>query len=1002
MVEADAFLQPIDLSLCEREPIHTPAAIQPHGAVLIATSDSFASAVVTHASANIGRVLGRPAAAVLGRMLSEVLVDAAATPNSTFNGVADSRGLPAFINGPVAGQVLQLRSYAAGSRLGVDIEPASASAAQIFTDAAAQAVLESFETAHSRLALCELAVRGIRAITGYDRVMAYQFAADGHGEVVAEALGANLEGYLGQRYPASDIPPQARRLYLVQRVGAIADSNYEPVPLLSAPGIASAEPVDLTHSVLRSVSPLHREFMRNMKTAASLTVGLAQRDAAGERLWGMLVCHHATPRIAGPEVRALAGVVGQVVSLLLESLRIAEVYTLRMGRNDTLRAIVERLGAAAALPELLRELHPELLRLLDASGVLMRIQGHFYPGGRCPPLPVAQRIFAILEQEARGELHAVESLGLRRAEFAELSCDISGALFLPSGINPGDGILWFRPEQEQTIIWAGDPAKPARPDPMGGRISPRVSFAAWREIVRGRSQPWTTADRALALDLRRAIDAEIARRTKLALTLFDQMFESAPTALLLVKRAGEIQMLNRQSERLFGYNRSELLGSQLVRLLSPSQRERFLAALTQQPLLPVESSVGQELLGLRRDGTEFPMELSLSGVDRAELTGEPLIQISITDLTARRDSERQRRHAQQRLESVARHVPAMIGYWDRQLRCEFANEFHRSWFGLAPEQIIGMPLKELIGAEHFARSEIHIHEVLAGREQRFEEVVRRLDGTESYVDEHYVPDFASGGQVQGFYVLMTDVTALRRTQSQLESVVAKLQYTNHELEQFVYTASHDLRSPLRGIASLVQFITEDDRTIGRETQDRLTQIQHRANRMQEMLNDVLVYAHAGTQSQQEGPAMSATALVDEICASLTLPPGFVLEKDASLQAVQVRQIPLEQVLQNLIGNAIKHHDRPIGHIAIGVAEIHNRLQFSVTDDGPGIPEAYRESVFEMFSTLKPRDEMEGSGMGLALVRKLVRRFGGNCGVDAHTGRGARVWFDWPMTNAEAQ
>jgi signal transduction histidine kinase len=142
--------------------------------------------------------------------------------------------------------------------------------------------------------------------------------------------------------------------------------------------------------------------------------------------------------------------------------------------------------------------------------------------------------------------------------------------------------------------------------------------------------------------------------------------------------------------------------------------------------------------------------------------------------------------------------------------------------------------------------------------------------------------------------------------------------------------------------------------------------------------------------------LTASALAAEVIATLQIPPSFTVEVSAALDTVLVHRMPFEQVLHNLLGNAIKHHDRAAGHILIDVTEAGGRFhRFFVEDDGPGIPEAYRETVFEMFSTLKPRDEVEGSGMGLALVRKLVTRLGGTCGIQDIRGRGTRMWFDWP-------
>ncbi len=268
--------------------------------------------------------------------------------------------------------------------------------------------------------------------------MAYRFHEEGYGEVIAEARGARLEPYLGLRYPASDIPPQARRLYMRQRVGTIADADYEPVPLLADTSLDDGTPVDLTHSALRSASPIHREYMRNMKSAASLTIGLVHSSAAGERnLWGMLVCHHAKPMIAGPEVRAVADMIGQVVSLLLGSLGDSELYGQRFERQAALNTLSERLAGSMSLAVALTGAEEEVLRLVDAGGALLWIGGTVHRLGQTPPLPVAERALVVLRSLAGGMVLAVDDLGGRHPELAACTADGSGALLLPLGQDIG-------------------------------------------------------------------------------------------------------------------------------------------------------------------------------------------------------------------------------------------------------------------------------------------------------------------------------------------------------------------------------------------------------------------------------------------------------------------------------------------------------------------------------------------------------------------------------------
>jgi two-component system, chemotaxis family, sensor kinase Cph1 len=498
----------LDTLRSEQEPIHIPGAIQPHGALLAALVDG---GLVTHASANLSAILGCPAEAVLGQPLEQAIGETACR---VLRGVTPPDGFALRQRAHVLlrpdGTPLHLHAFRSGRHVCIDIEPLRHAPPRGQAISMLQSALETFKGATTCGELCDLAVRGLMTIVGYDRVMAYRFDKNGHGEVIAEACTAGLNPYLGQRYPAADIPPQARQQYLRHRVRAIADSSYRPALLLTDSALHDHAPLDLTHSALRSVSSIHCEYMRNMNTAASLTIGLAH----GQDLWGMLVCHHTTVRVAGPELRAVADMLGQVVSLQLGSLGEAEDLAARFERVSTLRALAERLAAPVPLMDAFAAAEPELLSLVGAAGVVLRLSGKLLCLGRTPATPDAERALTVLQAEACGEVLALDDLGLRHIDLARCAGEGSGALLLPLAPGTDDAILWVRPELAQTIVWAGNPAEHANLDTVTGRIAPRASFAAWKETVRGHSAPWMEADMALARELRSVVMAEMAKRTK--------------------------------------------------------------------------------------------------------------------------------------------------------------------------------------------------------------------------------------------------------------------------------------------------------------------------------------------------------------------------------------------------------------------------------------------------------------------------------------------------------
>jgi signal transduction histidine kinase len=240
-----------------------------------------------------------------------------------------------------------------------------------------------------------------------------------------------------------------------------------------------------------------------------------------------------------------------------------------------------------------------------------------------------------------------------------------------------------------------------------------------------------------------------------------------------------------------------------------------------------------------------------------------------------------------------------------------------------------------------------------------------------------------------------DMRAMLSAEAELQRQRDELARSNADLEQFAYVASHDLKAPLRAISNLARWLTDDlGAHLRPQDRENLGLMTQRVSRMTRMLDDLLAYSRAG-RIKDLGESVALADLVQEVWDSLGSPVGFLLDAQG-LPAVSVDSTPVRLLLLNLMSNAIKHHDRGRGRIKVSAAVVDRRLNLCVEDDGPGIAPRDRERVFQMFQTLRPRDEVEGTGIGLALVKKLVERRGGRAWLEDAPQRGCQAWIEWPL------
>lgn len=528
------------LTACDREPIHRLGTIQPHGFLI---AFRIADGRIVEASANvpggIERVLGRRFAEVfpsldglLPRDFGESARDGAQYLRTVT--LETPEGLGAYDLAVHCPGDLGSGDPAAG-------DPAASDLAVLEFEAVPNALasehsldalyprlsrfVEGLHEAASVAELCDLVAVDIRHITGFDRTLVYRFDRDWHGTVIAEDGNGALPSYLDLRFPATDIPAQARELYRRNRLRIIPDAGYRPVPILREAALADAEPLDLSQSILRSVSPVHVEYMRNMGTMASMSVSILVDGA----LWGLISCHNREARRVPLQARNACDFLTRIFALQLAAKeRGAEAeQRLRLGAIQA-----QLLGYMAEEENFVDGLlqHPDdVLALAGASGAAVITSDSCRLIGATPQEPEVRAIYQWLSSGPGGaDLVVTDFLGEAYPPARAFAARASGLLAISISQKYASYVLWFRPEVVRTVKWGGDPTKAAVPDPAGGpqRLHPRKSFETWKETLQGRSLPWSRAETDAVKDLRTSVLGIVLRRAEELASLSEELQRS--------------------------------------------------------------------------------------------------------------------------------------------------------------------------------------------------------------------------------------------------------------------------------------------------------------------------------------------------------------------------------------------------------------------------------------------------------------------------------------------
>ena len=499
-------LDPVDLTNCDREPIHQIGAIQNFGALIAVTTDG----MIAHRSANFAEMLSLSEPPQIGTQLSELFTPEAMSAIGRASGMLnDPESVERLFAVHLVGGKgpFDCAIHNTDGLTVIEFEP-SASDEMDRQLRSLQPILRQLERSDDLLELCQQAADRLRDLLGFDRVMVYRFQADESGAVIAESVEEGYDSFHGLRYPRTDIPQQARRLYLRNRFRIISDTLAEPVPI--EPQIrAEGEPLDLSMSTLRAVSPIHIEYLINMGVRASLSISIV----IDGKLWGLFACHHYAPKVLPYSLRTAAELFSELFSLTAERTIGKERASVQDAGRSLHDQLMRAIAGGEALVEALPTLRPIIKRAIPHDGISAYVDGEYRALGAAPDESEFMALMPALNSSATSRTIASDSLVKRIPAAAAFADRAVGALIIPVSRSPRDYVILWRRELKQTVTWAGNPEKPVELGPNGARLTPRKSFEAWQQSVTGKSAEWTEVELGLVESLRVTLLEVILRVT---------------------------------------------------------------------------------------------------------------------------------------------------------------------------------------------------------------------------------------------------------------------------------------------------------------------------------------------------------------------------------------------------------------------------------------------------------------------------------------------------------
>lgn len=1000
------------LEACAREPIHIPGQVQSFGVILVIDEND----LIVQCGGGTEELFGRSASTFLGQHLSSIFNSqdverirkafAVLSPdiNQRLGGISLSPfGLNLEISVHLRDGLRLIEVYQVGNEIS-ESKGLSHAIADVINE-----VTQSLTSEEPFECFVQTVTEKLFYLTGYDRVMVYRFDANWNGEVIAECHKDGMSSFLGLWYPASDIPPQARALYLLNKLRVFADVDAEPRPLIPRINPLTNRELDLSLAIVRAMSPVHQEYLRNMKVKATLVASVVVKG----RLWGLIACHHNQSRVPSSLTLRLTESIAHLLSCRIQldenqdrmsGLKIAHELLSKLKAISSGQIEFE---AAIIAPEI------RLMEILRADGIAVVNRGKYWTRGSTPLPEQIGKLINWLEQSQESRF-ITNSLTSIRPEFKDFTASAAGVIAIRFPYVSSTWLIWFRGEISSQVKWAGDPRQ-GLIEGKTPRLSPRNSFETWIELVQGCSRPWSTEEMAIVDEVIRPNLTEILlqvsninlQNAEKNLWLMKEIIENVRDVIVVTDPILElpgprIVFANSALENMTGYTPDEVIG-QNPRIFQGPKTDRASLKLIREHLLQ-KKSLTIELLNYSKNGQEYWIEASISPIrDKSgEITHFISVQRDITDrkLTelalANREALYRLLTDQMRDVIVLAHINGGIEYVSPS--CQFV-------YGYTSEEMKAFGLWHLVYSEDLSIIQRAWAECQSGIITTVEwRAIHKL-GHSIWVETLLTPLTNDEKRVDQVILTSRDITKRRLLEDQLRQTQKM-----DAIGKLAGGIAHDFNNLLTVINGSVELFLS---TFPQDYPDRelLESIKEAGIRGAKLTRQLLAFSR---QQIVKPELFDLNQVVQESCRMLSRLIGediqLVIELPEESLIIEADKGQIDQLLLNLVLNS--RDAMPTGGRIIiqtkAVELLAGQLIYplscppgryaslSVTDSGQGIPPELINRVFEPFFTTKPIGK--GTGLGLATVHGIVAQRGGGINVKSQLGSGTTIDVYFPLAS----